>query len=106
MPESKVPQDRKPKKATKNEDVVEPFTFTHDGKEYTLQSADILSVGFARKIRHLDQSSQFFEILEALADDDALAAIDGMHRAEFEQFTSDFYAHSKVHQGESSPSSN
>lgn len=95
------PTDRKPKAAKGQKAGVEtPFTFTHDGKEYTIPPGSTLSVGFARRIRHLPEGDQFFEVLEALADEETLAAIDDMHAPEFREFQLAWQRHSQVTPGE------
>jgi hypothetical protein len=99
MAAPKKPQDRKPKAVNESEEV-QPFEFEHNGKTYTLASAETLDAGFARKNRKLNPDDQFFTVLEALADDDTLAAIDSMKKAEFENFQREFFAHSGVELGE------
>lgn len=99
MAEKKKPQDRKPKKRAANPD--EPFEFEHGGETFTLAApSQVLTAGFARRTRDLPLANQFFEMVEALADADALAAIDEMQRDEFQQFQRDFYAHAGVELGE------
>ena len=95
----KKPQDRKPKKVAANPD--EPFEFEHNGEKYKLSApSEVLTAGFARRTRHMDLANQFFEMIEALADEETLAAIDEMQKAEFQQFQRDFYAHAGVELGE------
>lgn len=95
----KKPQDRKPKKVAANPD--EPFEFEHDGETFTLAAPSaVLTAGFARRTRHMDLANQFFEMVEELADEKALAAIDEMQKDEFQQFQRDFYAHAGVELGE------
>lgn len=99
MAAPKKPQDRLTKQAV-NETEGAPFEFEHGGKSFTLNSADTLDAGFARKNRKLSPDDQLFTLLEALADDEALAAIDSMKKAEFEAFQRAFFAHSGIELGE------
>lgn len=98
MTAPKKPQDRQPKQAHPSPD--ESFEFDHHGETFTLASADTLTAGFARKNRKLSPDDQLFTVLEALADDEALAAIDSMNKAEFEEFQRVFFAHSGIELGE------
>lgn len=99
MAAPKKPQDRKPKKVEPRPD--EPFEFEHDGETFTLSApSDVLTVGWARKNRHRTLEDQLFTLIEAIADKDALAAIDDMRKAEFEEFQRAFYAHSGISLGE------
>jgi hypothetical protein len=99
MTAPRKPQDRKPKSVNETEEVT-PFEFEHNGESYTLASADTLDAGFARKNRKLSPNDQFFTVLEVLADDETLAAIDSMKKADFEKFQREFFAHSGVELGE------
>ncbi len=93
------PQDHKKKTVEARPD--EPFDFVHDGETYSLRApSDVLTAGFARKHRHLSLEDQFFTMIEALADEDALDAIDEMKKDEFTQFQLDFFAHAGVELGE------
>lgn len=95
----RVPQDHKPKAAETGPEA--PFVFKHAGKTYELSpAADFMTAGFARQNRHLSQAEQLFLIIEGLADDETLAAIDTMKGTEFKQFQQDFYAHNGVELGE------
>lgn len=100
MTAPRKPQDRKPRARAAKNGVDEPFVFTHNGKEFSLPPGSTLNVGFARKIRHLSEGDQIFTILEELADEETMAAIDDMHSAEFAQFQKDWQAHSQVTPGE------
>lgn len=62
------------------------FKFEHRGNEYQLAPSSTLDVGFARRIRHLPEADQIFTVLEQLADEETLAAIDTMNHDEFLQF--------------------
>ncbi|QDG88868.1 hypothetical protein [Pseudarthrobacter sp. NIBRBAC000502770] len=99
MAAPRKPQDRQTK-AVNDSAETEPFEFEHHGQTYTLASADTLDAGFARKNRKLAPDDQFFTVLEALADDETLAAIDSMRKQEFEQFQKAFFAHSGIELGE------
>jgi hypothetical protein len=69
------------------------FKFQHKGKAYQLAPSNILGVGFARRIRKLGPEDQLFTVLEALADDETMAAIDDMGHEEFHQFQWDWQRH-------------
>jgi hypothetical protein len=98
MATTKKPQDHK-SKVEANPD--SPFVFTHDGETFELAAPSaVLTAGFSRKNRHKTLEDQFFTLIEALADDAALAAIDDMRKDEFQQFQIDFYAHSGADLGE------
>lgn len=99
MAAPRKPQDRQAKAVNESEET-EPFEFDHNGKTYTLASADTLDAGFARKNRKLSPDDQFFTVLEALADEETLAVIDSMRKQEFEKFQRAFFAHSGIELGE------
>lgn len=99
MTAPRKPQDRKPKAVNESEENA-PFEFEHNGETFTLASADTLDAGFARKNRKLTPDDQFFTVLEALADDETLAAIDSMRKQEFEAFQKAFFTHSGIELGE------
>jgi len=63
----------------------ERFTFDHDGKTYTFErSLDVVrKPGWLRKNRRRDELDLAFTILEEVAGDEALAAIDEMEEDEF-----------------------
>lgn len=98
MAAPRKPQDRAEK--TPKDRSGEPFEFDHDGATYRLAPSNTLTVGFARKIRKLHEADQFFTILEALADDDTLAAIDDMDKTEFTAFREAYFKFSGVTPGE------
>lgn len=99
MAQARTPQDHKPKKKTA--DPSTPFVFEHNGQQFQLAAPeDVLTAGFTRQIRKLSQLDQLFTMFEALADEDALAAIDEMKKPEFEQFQKDFYEHIGADLGE------
>jgi hypothetical protein len=93
-----VPQDHKRPKA---ETAAEPFEFTHDGVTYTLPPASSIKAGMLRRFRKLDDLDVAFSILEEIADEDALAALDDMGIAEFNQTVSDWQSHIGVDPGKS-----
>lgn len=106
MAQPRQPQDHKAKKDDAGHPD-EPFEFEHKGETYRLKIATkVLTAGYARKTRHLDDADQLFSMLELLAPPKALDAIDTMSRDEFTQFQKDFYAHIGVKPGESKASSN
>ena len=96
----KKPQDHAAKKVTASPD--KPFTFTTaaGGKIRLAAPSKVLTVGFARKNRHKDLASQFFDIVEALADPASLDVLDDLDRDEFVKFQTEFYAHSGIELGE------
>lgn len=95
----KKPQDHLPPAKDPNPD--EPFEFEHKGKTYTLAApSSVLTVGFARANRRRSLDDQLFTLLEALADESALAAIDDMKKKEFVAFQQAFFEHSGVSLGE------
>lgn len=99
MATPKQPQDRKPKAS--DADSSEAFTFEHDGESYTLKpTLEYITPGFLRKVRKQNDLDAFFTILETLADDEQLEAIDSMTHSEFQQMNKDFYAHLKASRGE------
>lgn len=101
MSAPRKPQDRKPKSA----EAEECFTFEHDGESHTLKpTLETLTPGFMRKIRKLDDLDAFFTILEELADEDQLAAVDSMTHEQFGELSKAFYAHLGATQGESAAS--
>jgi hypothetical protein len=71
------------------------FVFTHDGTEFRLPPGTVLSMGFARKIRHLSEADQIFTILEemCIGRPDVLEAIDDMHAAEFNEWNLNWQKH-------------
>lgn len=92
-------QDHKPKKT--QPDPSAPFAFEHNGETFQLAAPeDVLTAGFTRQIRKLNQVDQLFTMIEALADEDALAAIDEMKKTEFERFQRDFFEHIGADLGE------
>ena len=100
MAAPRKPQDNLPKKGANG------FKFTHNGEEFELaDAAELLTVGYARKNRHLSETNQLFNMLEVLAGPEALDAIDSMHKDEFTQFQRDLMAHNGAQSGESEASS-
>lgn len=99
MATPRKPQDHKAKAPTGG------FKFTHDGEEFELADAgEFLTVGYARKNRHLSETEQLFGMLEILASPEALDAIDSMKREEFRQFQLDLREHNGAKSGESEAS--
>lgn len=95
----KTPQDHRSPSIPGRAD--EPFIFEHDGKTFHLAAAtDVLTAGYARKNRQKSVEDQLFSMLEILADDDALDAIDAMKRDEFTKFQEDFFDHIGAKPGE------
>ena len=99
MAAPRKPQDHKTKQADPAPD--EPFEFEHGGQTFSLSApSEVLTAGFARKNRHRDSTDQLFTMLEVLADEAALDAIDDMKRDEFAAFTGAFYEHAGIELGE------
>jgi hypothetical protein len=101
----KQPQDHKSKAGSDEQ----RFSFTHDGKTYRFKpTAEILTPGFLRANRRRTPVDFEFTCFEALADDEALEAIDSMTRTEFNHLSRRFREHyqeySQVSVGESSAS--
>lgn len=93
MPEipdgAKTPTDRKAKKGA----VPEAFSFEHDGTSYTFKpTLDALTPGFIRRNRNNEAEFQY-GLVEALADDAALAALDGMSFKENARVMAEFAEH-------------
>lgn len=65
------------------------FTFTHDGKRYTFeQSFDVVRrPGWLRANRRRDPLDLAFTMIEEIAGDEALAAVDAMTDKEFEKMS-------------------
>lgn len=64
------------------------FTFTHDGETYTFEKpfSVVRNPKWIRENRRRDETDITFTILEELAGDKALGAIDSMSMPEFEKF--------------------
>ena len=78
-----------------------------DGQEVTLPKFDsIMTVGFARKNRKLDQAELGWMILERAADEKALAVIDEQALSSFEGLMKAWQEDAGISVGESSGSSN
>lgn len=84
-------------KTTKAADApLEPFTFEHDGETYSLPSQSAIKTGVARAIRRLKPEDQVFTLLELVADEATLAAIDDMGSDEFADMCQKWEDHSGV----------
>lgn len=79
----------------------DPFEFSIIGGEYIPDSGDgeathgiasfgSFKAGDLRKVRHLDDVSQMFTLLEKVANDDTLAAIDDLDIPDVAQFFADW----------------
>jgi len=93
----KNPQDRRSKAETSTE----PFKFTRDGETHELPPFASIKAGMLRRFRKLGDLDAAFSILEELADEDALAALDDLALDEFNDVVSDWMAHVGVSPGES-----
>jgi hypothetical protein len=104
MAAPRKPQDRLPKDADKT-GTEAPFHFDHAGQSFELRPpAEVMTGGFIRKNRHLSTQNQFWLLVEALADEKALAAVDSMNASELKEFQTAFYKHLEVPLGESQAS--
>ena len=85
---------------------MERFHYTfEDGKKVVLPKFDsIMSVGFARKNRHLEQSELGWLILEKAADEKALEVIDEQPISAFQAFMEEWQKDAGVTVGESGAS--
>lgn len=89
MPEipadAKKPADHRPKKPAAQTDASVPYTFTHDDVTYTFEKPvdAVLTPGWVRVHRRMDQVDMTFTLLEEIAGEKALAAIDDMSFREF-----------------------
>lgn len=82
----------------------EQFHYVHNGTEFTLPKFKHAPVKVIRRVRSLNQAEQIFAVLEALADDAALAVIDDMEAEQFNTFVTDWQNDSNITVGESSAS--
>lgn len=80
----------------------ERFHFTAGGKDYTLPKQ--IPVGALRKSRNLDPLDQIFTILELVADEKTLAAIDKLDTAELTPIARDWFQGLSSGESSSSPS--
>lgn len=99
---ARQPQDRQTKASEKPDHF--SFTTKVDGKQVThhLRPTEIvLSPGFMRKTRRMDDVDAMFTFLEELASDEQLEIIDGMSRPEFNDLVArPFMRHIKEDMGE------
>lgn len=96
MAEARKPQDHK----KKTKDPGEFFELKHRGEIYTFKSVELMTPGFLRKNRKLDQVDQMFTAFELLCDDETLAVIDEMSKKEFNKLNEDFWAFVEAQPGE------
>lgn len=82
----------------------ELFHYVHDGQEFTLPKFKHAPVRIIRQVRSQSQGEQIFAVLEAMADDAALAVIDSMEAEQFNDFTVAWQKDANVTLGESSAS--
>lgn len=93
------------KKTVARTSEADEFEFTTvSGETVTLPAFKSIKPGLLRKTRKLDQVDQFWTILEALADDEAISIIDDLDSDEFQEFQRGWFEHSGVDLGESSAS--
>lgn len=98
MTAPKKPQDHKSKDEGKN---APPYVFHVGDDTYSLDlKHPDLTAGFFRRNRKLSEDDQLFTILETIADEDTLAAIDTMNTDEFGHFVEGFYEQLGAEPGE------
>lgn len=92
MPQAKTPQDRKPKGEVDPDSV---FTFTHKGKRYSFSrpTAEVITPGWLRRNRKVEETDAQYTAIEQLADEDVLDVLDNMTWAEHGKFHEDFGNH-------------
>lgn len=61
---------------------LEKFHYTFGSKKITLPLFDALPFGVIRRLRKESEQEQFFQLLEAVADEKSLAVIDTMSSSE------------------------
>lgn len=100
MAEPRQPQDHR----AKQEPDEGYFTFTAGGQQYTMpnRTLDVITPGYNRKHRKLDDEDRLWTILEDLAGDDSkiLDSFDGMTRDEWEKLQRDLARHLGATPGE------
>jgi len=104
MPATPItPQDHKAKKVKRGKPpgTGEPFSFTHDGEEYTLQPADEITAGWYEDHENDSPMKMVMQQFRVLAEDDAYLAIRAMKGKEFGALTEEFNWHNGVTPGES-----
>jgi hypothetical protein len=105
MGEPRQPQDRKPKQ----EPAEGYFTFTAGGEQYTMpkRTRSVVTPGYNRRHRKLEDEDRLWTILEDLADRDEsiLDAFEVMSEDEWQQMQRDLAAHLGATPGESTRSS-
>lgn len=79
----------------------EQFHHVHGDTHITLPYLRNIKVGVIRKLRGANSADQFFGIIEAVADEDALAAIDEMTADEFGSMMETWQEASGITVGES-----
>lgn len=83
---------------------LEKFHYDHNGQTVVLPKFKHTPAGVVRKVRSKSEAEQIFTVLEALADDDALAIIDTMDTEQLQAFIAAWQKDSNVTVGESSAS--
>ena len=82
------------------------FHFEHNGRSYTLPRFGKWKAGLTRRIRKLGEVDAMFTILEEVADEETLAAIDDMDETQLAQLIESWVEHAGgVTLGESGSSS-
>lgn len=85
--------------------VLDDFEFTHNGETYTLPSFATLKAGLIRRVRNMDKADGLFAVIEEVANEDTLAAVDDMTMTEFGDMLRNWQRHAGVSLGESHSSS-
>ena len=93
MPQTKQPTDRKPKNV--NGTAPDVFAFTHKGKRYEFArpTAEVITPGWLRRNRKMEDVDATYSAIEQLADDDVLDVIDAMSWADHGTFQENFQEH-------------
>jgi hypothetical protein len=87
--------------ATEREATRELFEFDWNGATYSLLPATEIPAGVFRKVARMDNELEaMFTIIEAVADEDALSALDEMPLAEFGEVFKRWQEHSGAGLGE------
>jgi hypothetical protein len=75
---------------------LEPYEFLHAGDVFELPSFGTLKSGLIRRIRNMDEADAFYTLLEACADERALAATDDMTMEELGSVMQGWQEHAQV----------
>lgn len=90
-----TPQDHKSKAETSTE----PFTFDIAGEQHTLPPASAITAGMLRRFRKLEDLDAAFSILEEVAAEETLTALDALPLTEFNDILADWQKHIGIDAG-------